>query len=644
VTGVFSSKLDGMAATIEAACRSEHGFLAEAMEAAAHYPVAAVGSGGSIVAAEFLSSCRSWLQHAPTAVCTPMAFVLDPVLPQWGVWLFSASGDNPDVRAAFQSAATEHLDRVDVVTTRRDGALARAAMDLRKPRTHVVPVSDAKDGFLATHSLASTITSLLLASDGVAGALSDDRASKVLAISSETLNSRGRSEVRAKLQGAGLETSDTLLILHDPALAAAAVMIETSCWEAGLCAVQRADFRNFAHGRHVWLTRRPERTSILALTTGRTERFWASLEAELDQTFPRAHFDFGPAGRFSMFTALVRSFAIVEAIGLVKGVDPGKPGVTDLGRRLFAREDLLEDIENENVAIRRKRRAEAKADREQRGHVSWTTKHEDFVGKFARAEIGAIVLDYDGTVVATDRRLDPPDPEILSALEGWISKGLVVALATGRGGSVGEMLRKHVPVTWQSRIPVGYYNGAHIVSLDVDIEREPPAPDPSIERIFEELGSVPGLFRADWLPKRSPFQVTIPIDRLASRSEGGRKLREVVGHHREARIFRSGHSFDICPAWGGKRRVIEHVKRLLPSEDAAILSVGDSGDWQGNDYELLEGNFGLSVDRVCDRDDSCWNLLPAGVSGPKGLLRILRALRETSPGLARLDISGLART
>lgn len=644
MTELFSSKLNELVATIEAACQSEHGFLAEAIEGAAHYPVAAVGSGGSIVAAEFLSSCRSWLQHAPTAVCTPMAFVLDPVLPQWGVWLFSASGENPDVRAAFHAATTEHLDRVDIVTTRRDGAVARAAMNLRKPRIHAVPVVDPKDGFLATHSLASTITSILLASDGAAGAFSAVRTSKVLEVAREALSVEKRVELHARLQLAGVTRTDTLLILHDPALAAAAVMIETSCWEAGLAAVQRADFRNFAHGRHVWLARRPERTFVLALTNARTERFWTSVDAELDPVTPRVHFDFGPAGRFSMFTALLHSFGIVEALGAIKSIDPGKPGVTDCGRRLFARKDLLECVDRDNVAIRRKRRAESKADREYRVHVSWPTKHEHFVGKFARAEIGAIVLDYDGTVVATDRRLDPPEIEILKALEDWISKGLIVALASGRGGSVGEMLRKYLPDQCWTRIPVGYYNGAHIVSLDVDLEKAPPAPDATIERIFDELCSVPGLFRSEWMPKHSPFQVTIPLDQLASRSEGVRKLREVVGHHREARIFRSGHSYDICPAWGGKRRVIEHVKRLLPSEDAAILSVGDSGDWQGNDYELLEGNFGLSVDRVCDRDDSCWNLLPSGVSGPKGLLTILTALRETRPGLARLDISALAES
>lgn len=643
MTAVFSSKLDSLADTIELACRNDHGFLAEAMDTAALYPVAAVGSGGSVVAAEFLSSCRSWLQHAPTAVCTPMAFVLDPVLPQWGVWLFSASGENPDVRAAFQAATTEHSDRVDVITNRRDGPVALAGIALRKPRVHVLPVADIKDGFLATHSLVSTVTSLLLASDGVAGELSDERTAEALTAARDILRKDARDEVHGALVPLSA-ACDTLLLLHDPGLTAAAVMIETSCWEAGLCAVQRTDFRNFAHGRHVWLTNRPERTFVLALTHDRTREFWTSLKAVLPAGIASAHFDFGPAGRFGLFAAVLRSFAIVEGLGLARGVDPGKPGVADFGRRLFAHEHLLKAVESENVATRRKRRAEIRTDRENRGQVSWPAKRDDFVRQFEEAEIGAIVLDYDGTVVPTDRRLDPPDSKILEALKKWISNGLVVAFATGRGGSVGEMLRGQLPSEIWSQIPIGYYNGAHIVPLDIDLERNPPDPDPVVAQVFSEICSTAGLFRGPWLPKRSPFQITIPIDKLVSPGEGARKLREIVALRREARIFRSGHSFDICPAWGGKRRVIEHVKRQLPGDGAAVLTVGDSGDRQGNDYELLAGNFGLSVDRVCDRDDSCWNLLPSEVSGPSGLLTILRALREIGGGRARLDISRLLGT
>ncbi|MDO9245388.1 MAG: hypothetical protein Q7U11_02810, partial [Phenylobacterium sp.] len=165
MTAVFTSKLDGLSHTVSAACGNESSLLAEALERAAEYPVAAVGSGGSAVAAEFLSSCRTWLLHSATAVTTPMAFALDPVLPKWGVWLFTASGENADIRAAFQTAVNEHARRIDVVTARGRNLVSGA----EDARLHLVPVTDEKDGFLATHSLTSTVTSLLLASDQVAG-------------------------------------------------------------------------------------------------------------------------------------------------------------------------------------------------------------------------------------------------------------------------------------------------------------------------------------------------------------------------------------------------------------------------------------------------------------------------------------------
>ena len=46
-----------------------------------------------------------------------------------------------------------------------------------------------------------------------------------------------------------------------------------------------------------------------------------------------------------------------------------------------------------------------------------------------------------GTVVSTDRRLEPPAAEILSDIQRLVDAGLSIAFATGRGGSIGEMLR-----------------------------------------------------------------------------------------------------------------------------------------------------------------------------------------------------------
>jgi hypothetical protein len=573
-----------------------------------------------------------------------MAFVLDPVLPGWAVWLFSASGNNPDVRAAFEAAATEHVDEVDLVTTRGDGPLASAAAILQGPRVHVVPVASEKDGFLATHSLMSTVTALLLAADKSSGSSTSERTRLLKDVAAREFSKKGRAAVHQLLEPLVDRNRDTLLILHDPGLAAAAAMIETSCWEAGLCAVQRTDFRNFAHGRHVGLGLHPEKTFVLALTHDRTREYWNSLSQDIPDTVERAHFDFGAAGRFGLYTGVLRSFAVVEALGIAKGIDPGKPGVADFGRRLFAREDLLTNLKREGVATRRKRRAEFKFDRESRQSVEWPAKYEEFVRQFADAEIGAVVLDYDGTVVSTDRRLDPPRPEVLTAIQKLVGSGLVVAFATGRGGSVGEMLRKHLPRDIWGLISVGYYNGAHIASLETDLEANPPDPDPVVASIFTIVCSTAGLFKGSWLPKAGPFQITVPIDRLSSPAEGGRKLNEIVGANPAARIFRSGHSMDICPRWVSKRRVVEYVRTRFVDNPLDVLTVGDSGDQQGNDYELLEGRFGLSVDRVCDRDHSCWNLLPRGVTGPLGLLTILSSLRETQHGIAQLDISALVRS
>jgi hypothetical protein len=97
----------------------------------------------------------------------------------------------------------------------------------------------------------------------------------------------------------GLERTDTLLVLDDPQLRAIGVLIETSMWETAICPVQRSDFRNFAHGRHVWLTQRPEHTWLLALTGRDGRPIWSPIDRLLPAEVRRTSFDFGGAGRFT---------------------------------------------------------------------------------------------------------------------------------------------------------------------------------------------------------------------------------------------------------------------------------------------------------------------------------------------------------
>lgn len=639
MTTVFTTKVSGLVNTVSAACGSDLGLLVEALERAADYPVAAVGSGGSAVSAEFLSSCRTWLLHCATAVTTPMAFALDPVLPKWGVWLFTAGGENADIRAAFQTAVKEHARRINVVTARGKNLVAGAGAGVA--RLHMMPVADEKDGFLATHSLTSTLTSLLLASDQIAGHRGNERCDQVRARSENILSAANRASDIETIAGAWDVERDTLIILHDPALSAAAVMIETSCWEAGLCTVQRTDFRNFAHGRHVWLDRYPDKTVLLALTCDRSLPFWETIRSCIPSTIPRVHFGFGSPGRHTLFDAVLKSFGIVEGIGEVTGIDPGKPGVADFGRMIYDSRDLLAAVESEDAATRRKRRSEQRADEPNRAGGAWSSRRDEFIQRLEAAEFGALILDYDGTMVATSKRGKPPTESIITGLQRLLDGGVAIALATGRGGSVGEELRSRLSPEHCERVLVGYYNGAHIVPLSVDIRTTPLVPDAAVLDAFRRIRAESWMFRNGWLPKESPFQITVTVDELVSAADGLGKLREIVDACPGLRMVRSGHSIDICPEWAAKPRVFDAVRGRMVDGQLQMLAVGDSGDRHGNDYELLGTEFGLSVDQVCEREISCWNLLPSHVSGPEGLLRILGGLRLTAAGRAQLDVSML---
>ena len=54
-------------------------------------------------------------------------------------------------------------------------------------------------------------------------------------------------------------------VLHTLSLTPAAIDLESRFVEAALGALHTADLRNFGHGRHVWLAKRAEQTSVLAL-------------------------------------------------------------------------------------------------------------------------------------------------------------------------------------------------------------------------------------------------------------------------------------------------------------------------------------------------------------------------------------------
>lgn len=258
----------------------------------------------------------------------------------------------------------------------------------------------------------------------------------------------------------------------------------------------------------------------------------------------------------------------------------------------------------------------------------------------ALTQIGGVVMDYDGTVVTTASRFGPPDSQIVEELIRLHGLGLRIGFATGRGGSAGEELRKVLPAEMLAAILIGYYNGGHVRSVDVDVDEDPAVADEAIAEMAAWLRERGDLF-ADHRFKHGAVQITIEMDRLLHPYRFAADLRDCAAFAEgRVRVTGSGHSYDIVPAASSKLAVVRELRTGLPT-GAEVLCFGDSGSRPGNDHALLAHPFGISVGDVCAAADGCWSMFGAHPIGPEALLRILKSLVASDAGGIRLDLASL---
>ena len=639
-TPVFSGKLDTLPATLELFRAYDAGALSSRIAQGARRHVLSIGSGGSAIAAEYLARCRDTLGLGPTTVQTPMQVVLDQHdLMASDVWLFSAGGDNPDVVAASRAALDRKARRLDLITRNPDATAANIVKH-GGGTVHVVPVAESKDGYLATHSLLSSVVALLLACDS---ASRDPRGTLRLLdrLSSHLTEMRNHATRELRIASlAHLRRNDTVLVTGDPLLRPLAVLLDTSIWEASLCHVQTTDFRNMAHGRHAWLYHRQEETLILALTGLDSRPTWAAIDAVLPTSLRRLAFDHGACGRLENALALVNGLGVIEAMGSVLETDPGKPGIGDFGRSIYDDRSLADLAETMPAQVRHKRAAIARSDAHNPADDPLHMIGRDRMEALSQAEIGGAVFDYDGTIVTTDGRWSVPDHAIVEELVRLHRAGLMIGIATGRGGSAGEDLRKVLPADMLPSIPIGYHNGGHLRTADVNIDHDHPLADPAITETAAWLRGRGDLFLRHEFKHRE-VQITVDMERLCHPYRFPVDLGKCAPFaDGRVRVMGSGHSYDIVPAASSKLVVLEMLKARLPA-GAEVLCFGDSGSQPGNDHALLSHRFGISVGDVCGAAHGCWSLFGAGPIGPDALLRILRALRPVEVGRIRLDVGSL---
>lgn len=624
----YSKELDELKETYEWARGIDIRPIAATIARAAPWPLIAVGSGGSLTVAHSLVHLHRHCAGGLAMTTTPL--LLETTIPadaRTSVWLLSAAGRNEDIRAAFRHAVGREPRHLAVLCGNPTSPLARDLRQYAWVDAPLVPLAR-RDGFLATNSV---VAFAVLLARGYAALVGDQLEHDGLsALLEATSPDHGRLSERCE----PLWSRSTLIVLHGRTTAAAAFDLESRFTEAGLGVVQLADFRNFAHGRHHWLAKHGPKSAVLALAGPEDTKLAKATLRSLPDDIPSATIAFSGSTYDVLLSSIVVSMRIAGGAGRVRGIDPGRPGVPEFGRRLYhmkaprmrqgsGKADA--STARAAAAITRKARCTVSALRSHGILDSWNQALATFETGLRETVFRGLVCDYDGTIVDATVRTEPPTADIVAWLVRFLRADVVVGIATGRGDSVWRDLRNVLPEETWSRVVVGYHNGAVIQTLEEEPVLTQVRSDPSLRKaaaVFERERVLLGI-----APLRSnAHQLTVTPSHGTSEEKiwllvvDALRRQPVEG----LRVVRSSHSVDIIPSTSSKLRVVEEVRRRV---GGAVLTIGDRGCWPGNDNELLTGPHSLSVDEVSTDPAAAWNLAPPGHRGIGALLYYFGAIR-----------------
>ncbi len=264
----------------------------------------------------------------------------------------------------------------------------------------------------------------------------------------------------------------------------------------------------------------------------------------------------------------------------------------------------------------------------------------------------AVVFDLDGTIAdAPTARAD-----VRAALERLVEAGVRVAIATGRAPTERalRLMRGLVREEYHERVLVGYRNGSQLGRIgdetvetltalaphDFDALRAVLASHlPSLHPDVELVADTHAQLTLRALPVTSTAEHIVPPEELLAIAQEA-----IAATGADAKAAQSPHHVDIVHPSTSKCRVAS----LLGSETRPVLRIGDTGNWPGNDFELLADPYGLSVDEVSPDLAACWNFLPPKLRGVEGTLHYLAHLDVVAPGAVafgeRFVSESLART
>jgi len=637
----YEIELAELGSSYSAACTADIDALKLAIASTAEASMIGVGSGGSFTVASLLCSLHEAYTGRVSRPSTPLEIICTPALASSSpVFLVSAEGKNPDIVEALERARRFSSRTVHVLTNRQDSPLIEHVQALPGVKPYVFELAK-KDGYLATNSL-------LLDAVLVARAYGELNGRPQPMPSEITALRVGEQTVQEWLVAAQPFIAEAvrrgaLTVVYSPLLRAIATDLESKLSEGALLHVQVADLRSYAHGRHLWLARRPQDCAILALVEPSLGKLWDGMRSKFPSGIPTLTMPLSGADPVHLIAGLVAQMHLVAAVGRELGADPGRPDVPTYGREIhYANlQDVIPLPQSAGPAEEQSKYEVLGAHwPSQRDHGTMRRAARAFADTIRAQRFKAVVFDYDGTLCSSQSKDGPPPPNVVEHLVRLVRAGIVVGIASGRGGSVQTCLSDVLPPDVLPKIRLGLYNGGWISAADAAPIQQAETSEflSHVTRIVVRLKSlgVPILNHRT----THPYQVSVRFrEGLATDSmwfviadalrQAGLDLSTMV---------RSKHSVDILANGVSKSALVADIIQKDKVDPYEILTMGDQGAWPGNDAALLEHRYSLSVDMPSRRLDRAWKLAPAEKRDVDATLWYLEQMVLEDCGVFRLVI------
>lgn len=600
-------------------------------------PLFVVGSGGSLSACNY--AALLYQQHGVMAkAVTPLdLYNSKHTLRQANVLFISASGKNTDILFGYDTAICHEPNRIYSLCMKENSPLGELASKYSICKNYEFNLPSGKDGFLATNSLVAFFCILYNSFTHKAHLSADG-------FHPDSLFIAELEEFIDKI------TPDfTFVTLFAGWGQPVAIDIESKLAEAALGNILLSDYRNFGHGRHHWFDKRKNNSAIIALISPEEEKLAEKTLSVLPADIPILRIKSGYDSALASIELLVKSFYLTERLGRLQNIDPGRPGVPDFGSKLYnlkykslLNQSLDNVNEKEKIAIVRKANVPSFNYLSAIEKEYWQRAYKKFNQKFSEAEFGIIIFDYDGTLCSAKNRYKGVGKEVSDNLTKLLSHGIILGIATGRGQSVRNDLKESIPEQYHKQVVIGYYNGGdlgllsdnHIPDVNLPINE-------SLCEIYEILDSYnfPAKVKVDIRPKQLVIEIenkedwqkvrSSIIQLIMNKIHSDNKSQSTIG------ILESSHSMDIIDhAVTSKLNILERCQELAKAAGLSenFLTIGDKGQWPGNDYQLLSTPFSLSVDEVSPLTHNCWNFAKPGIKNIEATLEYLSYIHFNKAG------------